>query len=72
MIEAPITEILAQNMRLSGIQSTSSIDTRLRNLYQYVENDILGTIHSKLLEISPYKVCPRSFSMGSDVFCKCI
>ena len=56
LIEAPIQEILAQNMRLSAIDSTASIDARLRNLYQYIENDILGNIHSKMLDISPYKV----------------
>ncbi|KAK9856794.1 hypothetical protein WJX84_001675 [Apatococcus fuscideae] len=55
LIEAPIQEILAQNMRLSAIDSTASIDARLRNLYQYIENDILGNIHSKMLDISPYK-----------------
>ena len=59
MIEAPISDILAQNLRRTAIDSTASIDTRLRNLYQYIENDVLGNIHSRMLEISPYKVCMR-------------
>ena len=63
LIEMPSSEMLALNVRKTAIDSTASIDTRLRNLYQYIENDILGSIHSRLLEISPYKVRPYLLSL---------
>jgi hypothetical protein len=49
-------EKVEDQLRLQVINSTINIDKRLVNLYQLIENDLLGSLQFSVSYIAPYGV----------------
>lgn len=55
-------ERVEEQMRLQVINSTINIDKRLTNLYQLIEDDLLGSLQFSTNYIAPYGVRPNFFN----------
>ncbi|KAK9807646.1 hypothetical protein WJX72_005259 [[Myrmecia] bisecta] len=58
LIESPVEDLLGAQ-RLAVINSTKSVDQRLRKLYELIENDVLSLLPTGQ-HISPYKALPNT------------
>lgn len=50
---------MEERVRLQAINSSVNIGSRLRKLYELIENDLLGRLQLSSNNISPYKVRRR-------------
>lgn len=55
-------EKVEEQLRLQVINSTINIDKRLVNLYQLIENDLLGSLQFSTGYIAPYGVSSSPLS----------